>query len=305
MNIKFEFFSGMFDGKLSLDFSPKLVNCSICNATPTQMSNFSNFNTKIFAPIDDSLVVNVPISQAISQCLKMFMNLAINGSPNESELMSEDGKQLEQKIKEKILKEFEFDWDNSRRGESCIGRASYLMLLEPEKLAEILNTNKEFVIRVVNILKVLELNKKVDKLQFEKYCEETYKIYCDNFDWHLMPVTLHKILKHSSAEMRTLPSTIGVIGQEFEKAWKDTRTKDSAANLLYVFKRQMIKSDEVVIKANLKVIQVINRNNKFIGEMPEEIEKMILEDGEVPAVKENEMPDEQDAFDEINSDFVF
>jgi hypothetical protein len=261
------------------------------------MTDFANFHSNVFEPKDGSLVFNVQPLHAILQVFRLLMNLAKRGNihkfsktgTNQREREDAQVKQREENIKTKIRERYGVVIDEPKSGgagTSTTGGVVRKLFKDPEGLAEILNLDKDFVNRLTNILRILNQKHPVKEHEFEKYCEETYKMYCDLYNWYFMPPTLHKILKHSSAVMKTLPMTIGEMSEESAESTNRVLKHDKLhharkishkVNLLDVFNRRMARSDEVILQYSLENFRMRHRKKKDVEELPEVVKNMLCE----------------------------
>ena len=83
--------------------------------------------------------------------------------------------------------------------------------------------NEELIYRLFNILCLINSNYAFDLVGFKKYCDETYDLYIKEYEWYYMPVSMHKLLVHSSQIIPNFDLPIGYYSEEALEA----RNKDN------------------------------------------------------------------------------
>ena len=89
--------------------------------------------------------------------------------------------------------------------------------------SEITDVDEFLIWRLYNILCFINSNCTFDVNKFKIYCDETYNLYVNLYAWFYMPVSLHKLLVHSSQIIANFELPIGMYTEEAGEA----RHKDS------------------------------------------------------------------------------
>lgn len=74
--------------------------------------------------------------------------------------------------------------------------------------------NEELVERFSTILQALTSGRKINCDKFEEYAMDTAKLYVEKYKWWRMSPTVHKVLLHGAAVIRSLIVPIGQLSEE-------------------------------------------------------------------------------------------
>ena len=80
--------------------------------------------------------------------------------------------------------------------------------------SSITSIDKEFIKRLANILNIINSSYEIDTIKFSEYCTKTAKLYCEKYNWFCMPVSMQKLLLHSSEIISKFLLPIGLYSEE-------------------------------------------------------------------------------------------
>lgn len=137
-----------------------------------------------------------------------------------------------------------------------------------------------------------------DLTGFKNYCEETYNLYVKEYVWFYMPVSMHKLLIHSSQIIPNFQLPIGFYTEEaLEARNKDnksirlfhTRKLSRAVTMTDQFNRLLVTSDPIIST----ISRSFHRSKKKALPFPEDAAQMI---------KSNCLPEDIDESDDEKED---
>ena len=122
-----------------------------------------------------------------------------------------------------------------------------------KKFAEITEIDETLIWRIHSILCLVNsTHHKIDVEKFKKYCDETYDLYVSLYSWFYMPVSMHKLLIHSSQVIQKLELPIVMYSEEaLESRNKDH--KKIRENHTRKCNRQLTMTDLFCRKNNLQI----------------------------------------------------
>ena len=94
--------------------------------------------------------------------------------------------------------------------------------MKPELSGEITGLDINLIKNFSILLRTLSSGYDINYYEFEKLCSETKTLYINLYPWYYMPVTVHKILVHSTEVITTCLLPIGQLSEESQEA----RNKD-------------------------------------------------------------------------------
>ena len=140
--------------------------------------------------------------------------------------------------------------------------------------------------------------------KFKNYADQTYELYVKEYPWFYMPVTMHKLLIHSSQIIPNFELPIGFYSEEAQ----ESRNKDNKNIRLY-HTRKMNRIITISDQFNFlhatsdPIISLISmsfhRSKKKTQALPEDAAKMVKLNN---SSEENEESDEEEAEDEDEND---
>ena len=91
-----------------------------------------------------------------------------------------------------------------------------------EVVSEIRGLNKNLLYKLSIIVKTLNSGFEIDIENFERYCKQTADLFVLHYEWYFMPISMHKMLFHSSQIILKMPITIGASSEEALEACHKT-----------------------------------------------------------------------------------
>lgn len=107
-------------------------------------------------------------------------------------------------------------------GSSNDGNTARRFFRNAEKSSHITGLDVTLIKRIHTLLHVLSSGININVGHFEKYAEETRKLYLQLYGWYYIPVTMHKLLVHGGALIKYVVVPIGQLSEEAQEA----RNKD-------------------------------------------------------------------------------
>ena len=81
-------------------------------------------------------------------------------------------------------------------------------------MSEIIGTDKEVMHGLYVVLCVVCCKEEVDITKFEAYCDRLQDLILEKYTWHPTSSSVHKLLNHAAAVMRTLHMPLGYMTEE-------------------------------------------------------------------------------------------
>lgn len=86
------------------------------------------------------------------------------------------------------------------------------------KVSSITKIREDFIKRIYVIMQTITSKKSIRVQEFKKYCDDTAKIYVDEYKWFPMPPSCHMILIHGSEIIGSFFIPIGQLSEEAQEA---------------------------------------------------------------------------------------
>lgn len=279
-----------------------MMNCGICQCTPTEMSKIENIDGEIFTPNPSSLLHGMTQLHARIQSFNFLKNIGFRKFCVYPK-WKVDGKSEEKfkKRKEEIQKQFlkkldlRVDFPNTKGGTSTTGNVCRKAFANHEITAEILNIDVRIVERFKKILYVISSKKFIRTKEFHAFCSETYRELLQKYPWVHVSPSVHKILAHSAQVAESLPLPLGMFGEEGSesrnKMYRNDREHHSRqtsrlASLTDVFNRAMDSSDPYINHIYSKPNK--NKADSSIEIPPDMMENFLFENDEIQSFFEEE-----------------
>lgn len=223
----------MVDGKVcyALSCNKSSATCNICNTKPSQMQNIDEIKKK---PCNEEVY---KFGLSTLHCLIRFMENILhisyrlpvyqkNSNGNTEKLTNRKSKytddekilmeQRKKEVQESLKRELQITVDVVKQGSGTTndGNTARKFFSDPQKTALATGVDEDLITRFSNILQVLTSGHKINCEKFEKYANETAKIYVNKYPWYYMPTSVHKVLMHGSAVIRSFLLPIGQLSEE-------------------------------------------------------------------------------------------
>lgn len=106
-------------------------------------------------------------------------------------------------------------------GTTNTGNLARKCFADPVKFAAALEVDVVLVSKIALILSLLKCKQEVNIEKFKALCEETYERHYNKryYWWARMCPTLHKLLKHSSDIIKSLPLPIAYYSEDASESW--------------------------------------------------------------------------------------
>lgn len=160
------------------------------------------------------------------------------------------------------------------------GNTARRFFAHPEAVSKIIGIDQKLIERFANILHVMASGHKIDCDKFERYAYETAELFVHLYSWYYMPPSVHKILIHGSAIMKTMILPIGYFSEEAQEAgnkvFKAARAHNSRkcsriSNNEDIIHHLLVSSDPVISK--LRVLK-----NKKVKDLTAEAKSLLMDD---------------------------
>lgn len=279
IRIHFAMFLTLIDGKVLniITNTKSMQTCPICHATPSMFNNLSNKDKGVFLPDPKSLQYGLSPLHAWIKLFEVCLHISYRKdlkvwqvrNPKHKLKFAERKKYIQQILWEKLG----LIVDKPKSGGSGTtnnGNTARRAFEDPNLLAELLALDVQMIRNFKKILIALSCHLPIDASKFDELCQSTAKIYVQNYNWYLMPSTLHKILMHGGDVIRTSVLPIGMLGEEASesrnKCYKSDRQHHARkisreANLQDVFYRSMDSTDPIINDISLQ--SRLKKRNKF------------------------------------------
>lgn len=144
-------------------------------------------------------------------------------------------------------------------GNSNDGNTSRKFFQNWELVARITGLDDNLLQRFYTILCVINSKRAANIEAFQKYADETHKLYVQLYKWYPLSPTVHKILVHGATIMKHLILPIGMCSEEAQETRnkclrkyreRHARKFSRIVNIEDVFNRLMLTSDPVISLSN-------------------------------------------------------
>ena len=189
----------MIDGKAAnaiCSISSQQV-CNICSASPKQMNSIAYGSIPTPTSNIDNIELGLSPLHARIRCFECLLK------KKGKFVVMTTKKFVEKKriIQNKFIEELELRVDFPRQGGSGTlnnGNTARRAFKDFDLFSSITGIDKEFIERLANILNIMNSSYEIDTIKFSEYCTKIAKLYCEKYNWFYMPVSMHKLLLHSS-----------------------------------------------------------------------------------------------------------
>ena len=72
-------------------------------------------------------------------------------------------------------------------------------------------------------MNIINSSYEIDTIKFSEYCTKSARLHCEKYNWFYMPVSMHKLLLHSSEIISKFLLPIGLCSEEAQ----ESRNKDN------------------------------------------------------------------------------
>lgn len=226
ISVQHEMLLTMTDGKIcnALTDTTSAQRCYICGATPKTM----NDESKEFPHNPDKLGFGLSTLHAWIRTFECLLHISYRLEIRKWQVRGDSDKAKLKERSESIRQVFKsrmgliVDKPKPGYGNSNDGNTARRFFSDPELSSEITGLDVDLIKKFHIILCTLASGYNINCDKFEKVCIETRKWYLSLYSWYPMPATVHKILVHSTAVIRSCLLPIGMLSEEAQEA----RNKD-------------------------------------------------------------------------------
>lgn len=227
INVHYKFLLTMVDGKVcnALTGTKSSQRCYICGATPKLMNAI---NPLVSHDIKENYDFGISPLHAWIRSLECFIHISYRLIIKKWAITTDEHKEEIKNRKMEIQKKFKdemgliIDRPKPGFGTSNDGNTARRFFKNHEKSATITGLDDELLKRFYIILTTLSSGYEINVDKFESYVQDTRTLYLSTYSWYYMPVTIHKILTHSTQIIKKCIVPIGMLSEEAQ----ESRNKD-------------------------------------------------------------------------------
>lgn len=276
VSVSFDFVMSMIDGKI-LTFitgTSSMQCCPICGASPNKMNDKKELE-KGFPSRLETLQYGISPLHAWMRFLECLLHISYRIQFKQWRVTKEfrDVYQTrKQEVMKKLYESFGVRVDEPRAGgsgNSTTGNVCRRLFSDPELLSNVLEIDRELVVRFKNILITINCQQPVNPQKVDVYARETYRYYLSCYAWYKIPASVHKVLAHCGEIIIHSPAPVGMIGEEASECRNKYYRRDREIharkttredNLYDVFIRAMNSSDPLISSISIG----INKANSIL-----------------------------------------
>lgn len=213
----------MVDGKIcnAATETKSSSRCYICGATSKDFNKIDKKETSSLSGFNFGLSVLHARIRMFESILHLAYKLPVK---KYRERRTGEEKELEAQTKKHIQDRFRIetgllvDMPKANFGNTNDGNTSRRFFENPQLAADITGINYELIYRLKVILETISSGHRIDTKKYDKYAEETAKLYIELYGWHPMTPTMHKILIHGATIIEKALLPIGQLSEEAAEA---------------------------------------------------------------------------------------
>ncbi|CAH0552735.1 unnamed protein product [Brassicogethes aeneus] len=292
--VNYVFIMTMVDGKVcnAATGTKSTSRCYICGATSKDFNQF-NFNKDInLKATEFGLSVLHARIRLFESVIHLTYKLPVK---KYRERKSEEEKELEKERKLEIQARFRkekgllINMPKANFGNTNDGNTSRRFFEDPTLASEITGISYELIYRLKVILETISSGHLIDEKKFDKYAQDTARLYVKLYPWHPMTPTMHKILVHGAVIIKNAFLPIGQLSEEaaearnkhFRNYRQNFARKFSRENYNRdVFNRLLLSSDPLL--SSMRIV----KKRKFNSFLPETIDLLLPA---MPNVKDSDI----------------
>lgn len=226
ISVKHKLLLTMTDGKVcnALTETHSSQKCYICGATPRMM----NDEGRHFDSNQDNFGFGLSTLHAWIRSFECFLHISYKLDIKKWQARSSEEKASVKNRSDEIKQRFKHemglivDKPKPGFGSTNDGNTARRFFGNPEQSAQITGLDVTIIKHFDVLLRTLSSGFEINLVEFEKFCLETRKLYLSLYSWYYMPVTVHKLLIHSTEVIKTAIVPIGQLSEEAQEA----RNKD-------------------------------------------------------------------------------
>jgi hypothetical protein len=266
----------MFDGKVinALTSTASSQSCNICSAKPSEMNNIKLIRSK---PVNkEALFLGLSPLHCWIRCFEYVLHLGykmkIKSFYAKTSAQKESVKERKATIQRRFREELSLFVDMPKQGfgNTNDGNTARRAFEKSNTFSEITGVDVDIIFRLKTILKAVCSGYDLDSSAFQQYCNDTTDKIISEYNWYVIPPSVHKLLEHGLQIADSLELPIGVYSEEsleaLNKEIRNARLNHSCKiSRINVMKNQfnylMIRSDPVV--SSIQFIINVKMGNCF------------------------------------------
>lgn len=290
--------------------------CYVCHAKPVEMNNIDKVLQKEVNEV--SFQFGLSTLHAWIRCFECLLHVSYRLDFKKWQVRGEN-KPIFELRKKKIQEEFKskmgllVDYPRSGgSGTSNDGNTARRFFKDTARSSAITGVNEEVIKRFSVVLSTLSCGYEVNCEAYHEFAVQTARLFVATYPWYYMPASVHKILLHGSAIIRSALLPIGQLSEEAQesrnkdlKNFREYHTRKSSrvsANVDLI-NRLLISSDPIISafrhlpKRKLSTLPV-----EVIGLLKEPAIKSNQLSGSVPMMESTSGDSESDMGDETDTE---
>ncbi|XP_045509227.1 uncharacterized protein LOC123704774 [Colias croceus] len=237
----------MIDGKIcnAATNTTSTSRCYICGATSKDFNDLSKRNESSPEALDFGISVLHARIRLFESILHLAYKLPVK---KYRERRTPEEKLLEQNKKKDIQERFRtetgllVDMPKANFGNTNDGNTSRRFFEDTELAAEITGINHELIHRLKVIIEAISCGYNIDVAKYDSYALDTAKLYVEQYGWHPMTPTMHKILIHGASIIQKALLPIGQLSEEAAEA-RNKHFRSYRQNFSRKFSREVCNLD--------------------------------------------------------------
>lgn len=212
----------MVDGKTVAAVTKRSCQtCNVCGATPKEMNQLSILATK--NPDTSTYAYGISTLHAYIRCFECLLHIAYRLDVQTWQI-KKDQKQAVKVRQHLIQQRFRLemgllvDMPKQGSGTTNDGNTARRFFQNPKLSSDITGIRQEIIEHFAIILETMASGYDVNTNAFKVYAEETLDLYLKNYSWYYMPSSVHKILIHGAAIIKSAILPIGMMSEEAHEA---------------------------------------------------------------------------------------
>lgn len=225
--VHYKFLLTMIDGKVcnALTGTKSSQTCYICGATPKLMNVINRIDSN---DIKENYEFGLSTLHAWIRSFECFLHISYRLNVRKWAITDDEDKEVVKNRKLEIQQKFKeemgliIDRPKPGFGSTNDGNTARRFFKNHETSASITGLNNELLKRFYVMLTTLASGYDIHVEIFEAYVQDTRSLYLSLYSWYYMPVTVHKLLTHSTEIIRKCIVPIGMLSEEAQEC----RNKD-------------------------------------------------------------------------------
>lgn len=225
ISINYTLLCTMIDGKTrqALTETESSQRCCVCGALPSEVNDLAIVRRKRInlSAYQYGLSTLHGWIRFLEWVLHLAYKLRVKKhykklTDHENQLIAEDKKRIQDACREELG--ILVDCVKQGTGNTNDGNIARKFFEEYRKVSIITNVREEFIKRLYVIMQAITSKKSICVENFKSYCDDTAKLYIEEYKWFPMPTSCHMILLHGSQIVESFFVPIGQLSEEAQEA---------------------------------------------------------------------------------------